>query len=285
MYNTPNKAISGVFTNSPPWELKLIKSLYFINLGLLLIALIVLLLDLMSFFNANYFPLEVSILSLSLMSVYFLHKGLKKAAANLINFLPIPIYFLLVSPGMAIFSPLHSYFFHILLLSLGMFFLLVYADTLIQIFVFLLISLASILYHIFLTDSLKYIFRFFWSSQEIVLNPVLLLLLIGSITIMLFNLFRGELKRLEKNISDRKVNLQNVMGHFPLGIIQIRINRDEFGEKSGLTIDYINPAFEEFFGLKNHEVKGIAASVIFQKIFRNEVDWQELFQNRVQDSK
>jgi len=281
MYNTPNKAISGVFKNSPPWELKIIKSLYFINLGLLFIAIIVLLLDSLNFFNANYYPLEVSILSLSLLSVYFLHKGLKKAAANLINFLPVPIYFLLVSTGMSIFSPLHSYFFHVLLLSLGMLFLLVFADTLIQIFVFLFISLASLFHHIFVTDSTQYIFRFFWPSQEIVLNPVLLLLLIGSITIMLFNLFRGELKRLEKNISDKKANLQNVIGHFPLGIIQIRINRDEFGEKSGLTIDYINPAFEEFFELKNHEVRGIAASVIFQKIFRNEVDWQDLFQNRV----
>jgi PAS domain S-box-containing protein len=46
-----------------------------------------------------------------------------------------------------------------------------------------------------------------------------------------------------------------------------------------MTIDYINPAFERFFDLRNSEVKGIDVSVIFLKIFRNEVNWQDLFQN------
>lgn len=281
MYKKPNIALNGVFTDSPPWELKLINSLYFCNLGILFIATAAFLLDSANFFNANYYPLEVPFLGISLLSVYFLRKGLKKVAVNLINFLPIPIYFLLVSPEMAIFSPLHSLFFHVLLLSLGMLFLLVFADKLIQILIFLLISLSSIIYHLYITGSLQYFPRFLWPSEEIVINPVFLLLFIGSITVLLFNLFRGELNRQEKNILEKRTNLLNVMYHFPQGIIQLRINRDELGEKSGLTIEYINPAFEQFFELRNSEVKGIDASIIFQKIFRNEVNWQELFQNGV----
>jgi signal transduction histidine kinase len=280
MYKRPNKTLSGVFANLPPWELRLINFLYLSNLGILFIAIVALLLDSMSVFSASYYPLLLSILGMSLMSVYFLRKGLKKVAVSLINLLPIPLYFLLVSPDMELFSPLHSYFFHVLLLSLGMLFLLVFADTVVQILIFLVISLTSILYHLFTTNSFQYLFRFFWPSQEIVINPILLILFIGSITILLFNLFRGELKKQEKNISDKKANLQNVMSRFPLGIIQILINRDEFGEKSGLTIDYINAVFEDFFELKNSDVKGTDAANIFQKIFRDEVDWQELFQNR-----
>jgi len=196
----------------------------------------------------------------------------------MINLLPIPIYFLLVSPEMAVFPPLHSYYFHVLLLSLGLLFLLVFADTLIQVFIFLFVSLLSIFYHLFITDSLRRIFQFFWPSQDIFINPVLLLFIIGLITIFLFVIFRDELKNQERSISEKKANLQSVMNHFPLGIIHICINRDEFGEKSGLSVEYINPAFEAFFGLRNFEVKGIDAAVIFQRIFRNEVNWQEIFQ-------
>jgi len=279
MFKKNNILLSGIFSKLAPWEVRLINIFYFTYLGFLLIFLTVFLLDSLNLLNGSYFPLEVSVLGILILSLYFLRKGLKNAAVNMINLLPIPIYFLLVSPGIAIFPPLHSYFFHVMLLSLGMLFLLIYADKLIQILIFLLFSSASILYHVYLTNSSQYIFRFFWPSQEIFLNPVLLNLIIGSITILLFGLFREQLKNQEKRISENKVNLQNAMYHFPHGIIHICIDRDEFGEKSGLTIEYINPAFEDFFELRNSEVKGVDAAVIFQKIFRNEVNWQELFQN------
>jgi PAS domain S-box-containing protein len=279
MFKKLDIASSGAFTTTSPWELRLINLLYYSNFGILFIALILFIIDSLNLFSNSYYPLEVSILGLSLMSIYFLRKGFKKIVVNLVNFLPVPIYFLVVSPDMAIFPPLHSIFFHVLLLALGFMFLLIFADTITQIIIFLLISSTSLVYHLYLIGSLQYLFWFIWPSQEIVINPVLINFIIGSITILLHILFRGELKRQEKISSIKRANLKNIMSNYPMGIIQICINRDEFGEKSGLTIDYINPAFEQFFDVRNSEVKGIDVSVIFLKIFRNEVNWQELFQN------
>ena len=98
MIKKPNIVLSRVFTNLPPWEMRIINLLYFSNLGLLLIALVLFILDTANYFNSNFYPLEVSVIGISLLSLYFLHKGLKKVAANMINFIPVPIYFLLVSP-------------------------------------------------------------------------------------------------------------------------------------------------------------------------------------------
>ena len=237
MFKKNNILLSGIFAKLAPWELRLVYIYYFTNLGLLLISLTLFLLDSLNLLNRSYFQLEVSVLGILILSLYFLRKGLMNAAVNIINLLPIPVYFLLVSPQIAIFPPLHSYFFHVLLLSLGMLFLLIYAKKLIQIIIFLLISCTSILYHVYLTNSLQNLFRFFWPSQEIFINPVLLYLIIGSITILLFDLFHGQLKNQAKRIYENRVNLKNAMYHFPHGIIHISINRDEFGEKSGLT-DY-----------------------------------------------
>jgi PAS domain S-box-containing protein len=271
--------LSGVYLASSPWEVRLINLLYHSNLILLIIALSGLTLDSLNLFNTTYYPLEISILGLSSLSIYFLRKGLKKVAVNLVNFIPIPLYFMLVSPELAIFPPIHSIFFHVMFLALGMMFLFLFADSLIQIFIYLIISSISLSYHLYLTNSIQYISRFFWPSQEIIINPFLIHIILGTFTILLYIIFREELKRQEKSISDNKAILKNIMSHYPMGIIQIRVNRDEFGEKSGLTINYINSAFEQFFDLRNSEVKGIDVSVIFLKIFRNEVNWQEMLQN------
>jgi PAS domain S-box-containing protein len=279
MFKKPNIALTNVFTSLPPWEVRLINLLYYSNLGLFIIALTTLILDSFNLLSTSYYPLELSILCLSLLSVYFLRKGSKNTAVNLVNFLPVPIYFMLVSPDMAIFPPLHSIYFHVLMLSLGLMVFFIFADTVVQILVFITISSISLLYHLYITGLIQYLPRFFWPSEEIIVNPVIIHITVGLITILLYILFHGELKRQDKISSEKKANLKNVMSHYPMGIIQISINRDDFGEKSGMTIDYINPAFERFFDLRNSEVKGIDVSVIFLKIFRNEVNWQDLFQN------
>ncbi len=279
MIKKPNIALTNVFSGSPPWEIRLINLLYYSNLVFLIIAFLALILDSFNVFNISYLPFEVSVIGFSLLVIYFLRKGSKNVAVNLINFLPIPIYFLLVSSDTAIFPPPDTIFFHVLILSLGFLFLFLFANSIVQILVFLAISSASLLYHIYLAGLIQNLSRFFWPSQELIVNPLLANLSLGSITILLYILFHEELRRQDKISSERRANLRSVISHHPMGIIQISINRDDFGEKSGMTIDYINPSFERFFDLRNSEVRGVDVSVIFLKIFRNEVNWQELFQN------
>ena len=280
MFKRPNIPFLRIPSNSPSLDIRLFRLLYGFNLVLLLVVSATLLLDSIGIFINNYYPLEMSIMSIAISSLYFLRKGLKKVAVNLINFLPVPIYFLLVSPVMGIFPPQHSYFFHVFLLSFGMLFLLIFADNKNQIFFFIFVSLISLLYHFYITGAIVHVFSLFWSTQEMMFNPFILLFLFASITIFLFYLFHGELQRQKTRMSAMDTNLQNIVYQIPLGIIKIRIERDEMGEKSGLTIDYINPVFENFFELKNSEIKGRNASTVFQKVFKDEVNWQELLLNR-----
>ena len=74
-----------------------------------------------------------------------------------------------------------------------------------------------------------------------------------------------------------KENYGRTIYLFPEGIIQLKISRDEHGERNGLLVKHVNPAFEEIFDVRHSEVKGKDASYLFQKLFRDEVDWQELF--------
>jgi PAS domain S-box-containing protein len=86
-------------------------------------------------------------------------------------------------------------------------------------------------------------------------------------------------QRLENNkiIDSLRENQARIFHQFFEGILRLNIQRDEFGERAGYTVAYVNPAFEEYFEVRNSEVKEMPAHLLFQKLFRGEVDWQSLF--------
>jgi PAS domain S-box-containing protein len=241
---------------------------------------IMMLLDILRLFNNSYFLFEVSLLGISIPSLYFLIKGSKQTAVNFINLLPVPIYFLMVSPLWAIIPPQYSYFLHASVLISGLIFLLVFANELIQIIIFSLVSLISIGYHFYSTNILSKFFKIFWIPEDFLINPALLFLISIAIVILLFIFFNGKLSRQEKKIKERESILQNSFNQISLGIIRIRVMRDEMGEKSGLSIEQINSAFEIYFNIRNSEVSGEPPRYLFDKIFRDEVDWQDIFFNK-----
>jgi len=266
--------------NSKFKEDKLYSVLFFSNLILVVGVLVAVILDSFHLFNNSYYPFEMSLLGISIPSLYFLIKGSKKIAVNFIDLLPVPIYLLMVSPALAVVPPQYSYFLHVFVLSSGMIFLLIFADELIQILIFLSISFLSLWYHFYSTGTTSKFFKIFWTSEDLLINPVLLFLLAAGATVLLFNFFHGKLLKQEKSIAEKDSDLQNSFNQAPLGIIKIRILRDERGEKSGLMTEQINSSFENYFNIRNSEVKGTNTSLIFEKLFKNEVDWQEILFNK-----
>jgi PAS domain S-box-containing protein len=256
------------------------RTLFLVNLFTVAGVLLVAILDTFHSFQTNFYPLEISLLGISIPTLYFLSKGATKTAVNLTNLLPVPIYFLLVSPGLAIFPPQQSYFLHVFILTTGICFLFIYAESYTQLLVFLIISTLSLINHFYLTGSISKIFFLFWTSREILLNPLFLFLLIAVISSYLFQLSNTKIKVLKETIVEKESATYNLFNKSPLGLIQITVQRDEMGEKSGLKIDYINPVFEQLFNLKNDEIKGENVVDLFQLLFKSEVNWQEIFLNR-----
>ncbi len=275
MFKIPD-IIKRIPLNSKTEGDKLCHFLFISNLFIVVGISVALILDFIHFFDSSYYPFEMSLLGISIPSLYFLMKGSKKIAVNFINLLPVPIYFLMISPVLAVIPPQSTYFLHVFVLSLGMFFLLVFADQLVQILFFLLVSFFSLWYHYYSTGITSKFFEIFRTSGELLISPLCLFLFAAGSTILLFTFYQRELLKQGKRIEDRDTFFQNSFRQAPLGIIRIRIQRDEMGEKSGSIIEQINPAFENFFNIKNSEVKGTNSSLIFEKLFKNEINWQEI---------
>ena len=266
--------------NSKAKEDKFYRFLYLTNLLFIGVILLAVGLESVHLFDNNYYPLEMSMLGISIPSFYFLVRGSKKTAVNFINLLPIPIYILIVSPILAIFPPQQSYFLHVFLLSAGILFLVIFADHISQLLTFILISVFSLAFHFYSTGNISNCFMIFWTSREVLPNPIFLFILISAFSVLLFNIFHSNSITLKKKIAEKEANFQNVFYKYPAGIIRIRIERDEMGEKSGLMIEQINPDFENYFDLRNSEIKGKSVALVFQGLFKNEINWQEIFLNR-----
>lgn len=266
--------------NSKIKDDKLYSILLLLNLILVVGSSLAAIMDSFSLFNSNYYLFEISLLGISIPSLYFLFKGSKKTAVNFINLLPVPVYLLMVSPLHAIVPPQYSYFLHVFVLSMGMIFLLIFADEMIQVLIFLLVSFISLSYHFYSTGASLKLFTIFWNSGEMLINPLILFLAASATTVTVFYYFRGQLSEQEKRIAMTESQMQNTFNQIPLGIIKIRVLRDEMGEKSGLMIEQINAVFENYFNLRHSEIKGTGTSMVFDKIFKSEVDWQEIFLNK-----
>lgn len=256
-------------------EFGLVRLLFYINALLLLAALVVLVFDLFDQFKTNYAPQAISFLGIFVLVYVFLREGKKNVALNVFLLLPVPAYFLLVSPEHAIFPPETSFQYDIYLYSTGWLILLLLSEKPLQVFTYLLVTLISLAGHVALTGPRELIFRFNWSSQGAI-HPVFVYLLVGAAGAFLYLLHRSRTEEKSHRVNSL-VEYQSRLFHQHFeGVLKVSVERDEFGERTDYKVVSVNPAFEENFEVRNSELKDMPVHLLFQKLFRGEVDWLTL---------
>ena len=274
----PKKIESGLkgrYAQLHKQESGLIRLFFFFNVLLLIGSLAVLVIDLLGFFNSSYSPHALSLIGIFVLVLFFLKEGKKSAALNALFLLPVPAYFLMISTRFAIFPPQSSFNYEIYLYSCGILILLLLSEKPVQILIYLAVTTVTLIGHMFLYADMNLLFQINWYQSNSI-NPVLLYLIICASGFMLFLLSHRLLTEKDEKIHALKENQTLIFQQFYEGILRMVIDRDEFGERTGYSIGYVNPAFEEYFDVRNSEVKDKPAHLLFQKLFRGEVDWQSL---------
>ncbi len=269
--------ISKAFPNADALEIKLLQALYYLTISLIACCSAIIVLDLFSFFTASYYPQSVSFLAVFILIVYFLHKGRKISAINSLNLLILPLFFLFVSPQLAIFPPERTFFMEIGVMLIVLFIFMLFSEKPGNIAIYILLTTGLLIYHTISTGFTEELFSLFWPEQFFNINPVFFYLLLSLSTLALSYLYQKRLNDQHLLLNTVRENFNRVAYQFPEGVIHLRIIRDEFGERTGVKVDQVNPAFEEFFEVRNSEVKQSQAHMLFLKLFREEVNWQDIF--------
>jgi len=275
----PKKFESGLNSKYPhlhKQELGHIRLFFYVNLLLLAGALIILILDFLDFFNSNYAPHILSFTGIFILIYFFLREGKKNTALNALLLLPVPAYLLMISARYAIFPPDASYNFEVFLYANGLAVLLLLSEKPLQILTYLIVTTGVLIGHVLLQAKKELYFQLIW-NESYSFHPVFLYLLIGGIGYLLFMAYHLKLIEKRQRIHSLRENQIRIFSQLFEGILRFTTERDELGERIGYKVTYINPAFEEYFEVRNSEVKGMPVHLLFQKLFRGEIDWQSLF--------
>ncbi len=269
------RGIKSKYSHLPKQELLLIRLFYYANLLLLASAVIVLFLDLTNYFNATYAPHVLSFMGIFILFGLFLREGKKTAALNAFLIIPVPAYFLMVSSRFAIFPPESSYNYEIYLFSSVFVVFLLLSEKPLQILTYLAVTTGMIISHVITFAGKDLLFQLNW-NQSNTFHPVVVYLLMGLAGFLFYMISALREKEKIQKIQSLQENQSRIFHQHFEGILRLTAERDELGEKTGYKITYANPAFEEYFEVRNSEIKESPAHLLFQKLFRGEVDWQSL---------
>ncbi len=275
----PKKTVSGLKGKYPQLynqEFGLIRLFFYANLILLAVAVVVLFLDLINYFNASYFPHTLSLTGIIILVLFFLREGKKNAALNSLFFIPVPAFFLMISSRFAIFPPEASFHYEIYLFSSVLFVLLLLSDKPLQILSYIVLTTGVMAAHLVTTVPKDLIYQVNW-NQAGSLHPVIVYLIIGGGGFVIYLISHQRVKEKNRKIHILRESQTRIFHQYFEGILRFTTERDELGEKTGYRVTYVNPAFEEYFEVRYSEVKDMPLHLLFQKLFRDEVDWQSLF--------
>ena len=275
----PKKFESGLKSKYPhlhKQELGLLRLFFYLNLLLLAGTLVLITLDLLDFFNSNYALPILCFTGIFILIFFFLREGKKSTALNALLLLPIPAYLLMISTRYAIFSPESSYNFEVYLYANGLVILLLLSEKPRQILTYLILTSGVLIGHVFFLAQRELHFQLLWKGSNS-FHPVILYLLIGGFGYLIYMVTHVKLQEKRQRIQDLREHQNRIFSQYFEGILRFTTERDEYGERIGYKVTDINPAFEEYFEVRNSEVKGMPVHLLFQKLFRGEIAWQSLF--------
>lgn len=275
----PKKSANGLkgkYAQLPEKELRLIRFFFYLSLLFLIGAVVVVVLDLLDFFSVSYAPHALSFIGIFSLVLFFLWEEKKNAALNTLLLFPVPVYFLMISTRFALFPPQTSFYYEIYLYLTGATLIVLLSEKTRLLFIYLLVTTVVLAGHLIIEADRSLLLQLNW-NQFGLLHPLLIYLLLSAAGYFFHLYFHQTLKSKNLLIDTLRENQMRIYHQHFEAILRFSIDRDEFGERKGYTVTYINPAFEEYFEVRNSEVKEMPVHLLFQKLFRGEVDWQSMF--------
>ncbi|MFA9391672.1 MAG: ATP-binding protein [Prolixibacteraceae bacterium] len=253
------------------------KILTYLSLAGLLVAVSLTVMFAFNIEKSKYIPGIIVLGSMMVLKVIFLLQGNYHSAVRVIFILPLAIYFLFINNYYAISTDADALKGIQLMLYAAFLFLFVFSYSIHLFWIYYLISLAVLVYFMFVSD---YFVQLSWMNNETMLemgNPFLETTVVAGVALFLYRFFETLITSTAIENSQLRSQLSESMRQTDIGILVLQIQRDKHGEKSGMLVIRANTVFERNFRVIKEEMHGVDFSEIFPKLFRDSFNWQEVF--------
>ncbi|MBN1820190.1 MAG: PAS domain-containing sensor histidine kinase [Prolixibacteraceae bacterium] len=257
----------------PPHEKQRIIELMWINSVGLLIS--VFLFAWKIFFNPETLclPCELGVVILLLISLFCLFHRRAECAINMVFFVPLFIYGYYLSDFHDHLPPSETIYHSIWWIIIAMIYLNAFSKRFRKVLLFSAFSLAILIFHIAQAGKID---EYSSSNQLFLANPVIIFLIALLAAWFVRKFFENRLKDARKLLAETTRQISELVKTSKQPILYIKAKTDEDGQVTDLLISQVNPAFEQNFAIKGKEVVDQKVSYVFNYVFRNTIDANNL---------
>lgn len=223
-------------------------------------------------------PGDASMFAIAVVGLYCLRNGRPFCAVNTIFLVPFVIFFFFISSQYSLLPIINSIPYTVWGLIPGFLFLLLFSNKSKQkLLIYYGVSLATVGYHLYKANRLGEATSIYWPTQELILNPLLIISLVFLVTFLVSLNYELNLKELRTKVSETDQQINKTVRSFQQGVMLMQIQMDEMQNPIGLKILKTNPAFQKMFKVNPRELHHIDAEIVLPKVFRNSFDWNNFY--------
>lgn len=216
---------------------------------------------------------DFSLIAVASLGVICSLNGKIVCSLNVIFSIPLFVYAYFISD-----FNVHPPFYDTLNLSVsilfgGLVFLIFYSRTVTRIKFYFLAGILTLAFQQLKAGSL---FESFIVIENLYSNPILVFSVLFGVVYFLRKKQTTIIEKLTSNLNSIQQSVTKVLQDSNMPIAQLKAERDEEGNIVQLTIDKVNNAFESNFKINLYEVQDQKAEYIFNLLFKNEFDVNEL---------
>lgn len=221
---------------------------------------------------------DIAIVVIFGITLYALRLNHLKLAIQSVFLVPFIPYFFFISGFSIVQNNLSISYSEWTLIPFLIFFL-IFDDKIWNLTIYFVLSLLTLLLHVFVADLTDKIFTYSWQVEKEMVNPFLTLIVSYLASLLIARNFQGIIKELKDQKETSEKLISQTFRNLPKGMMLLELVYDEFGTASHLVIRKTNLAFERQFRITSRELKDQQADDVFPKIFRNAFDWNKQFLN------
>ncbi|HLN73224.1 MAG: ATP-binding protein [Methylococcaceae bacterium] len=254
--------------------IKIIGLHVFIILGALF-GLILFAVDLAGLSSGECLQGDISVMVIFGLSFYGLRNINIQWAINAFFMVPSIAYLFFIAPSQSILPNHLSVGYTLWTLIPFLLVFLLFSENIKKLSLYYILSLLTLLIHVYLAGQANSIFHLKWESG--IINPLVILSAFYLASLLIAWSFQNTLHELKerKENTDRTIN--QTLRDLSEGVMLMEIIKDEFGMPVQLIVRKTNLAFERLFKITSREIKDQKAEDVFPKIFRGAFNWDYQF--------
>lgn len=239
----------------------------------LMFAVYLLVRDLIGAYSEESIPGDVALFMFFSLAFYNLHFGKLKWAVNTIFLIPFVAFFYFISYQYSVYPVPDSINLTLLCLLPGFLVLILFDEKVTKVSLYFIVTLATVVYHLYVAEILNAAITFHWPAKESVPNPISIVLIAYLVALLISWNYSKIIRDLRGTVKNTGEQLNKSFKSLQQGMMILEIENDEFETPVNLIIKRVNPVFESQFRVPARELRGKDAEMMFPRLFRGAFDW------------